>query len=258
MVDGGLDALALTLTAGVRAAIDAHVKLLLAWNDAINLTALRTPDAIARGHVLDSLSAANPIRRLLSMRRRGAAHTSLLDLGSGGGYPGLPLGLALGVGRLALVDSVQKKARFLQVAADAAAAALIAAGESAPQVDVLAERSEDIADEADHRAGWDLVVARAVGSLAEVAELGLPLAAVRGHVIAWKRDDGSGTLDAELRAAARVIQAAGGGRPHIQRVDPDGMAGLASHVLVVIGKVRPTPDRYPRQPAERKRAPLLR
>ncbi|MDQ3938122.1 MAG: class I SAM-dependent methyltransferase [Chloroflexota bacterium] len=245
-IDDGLRALSLELTAGQRSAIDAHARLLIAWSSAINLTALRTPEQIARTHVLDSLSALPLLRRLGSRR--------LLDLGSGAGYPGLPLAVALPAGDCGLVDSVRKKASFLEVASRAAAGAMDRAAERPPRFMTLAERAEDLADEVEHRERWDAVLARAVGSLAEVVELGLPLVRLDGHVVAWKSDLGDGALAAEIGAAGRMLQATGGSRPRVER--PAGLStiGLTGHVLVVVRKRRPTPDRYPRPPGERRRA----
>lgn len=247
-VDEGLQLLAVSLSAGARAAIDAQVRLLRAWNRYINLTALCEGQQVARGHVLDSLSAIPTLRRL------GGA--SLLDLGSGAGYPGLPLAVALPVRRCLLVESVGKKQAFLSAAADSAAAALRQHGETVPEFAALAERAEDLADEAHQREAWDFTTARAVGSLAEVLELCLPLTRIGGHVIAWKRRPADGSLEEELRAARRVQQAAGGGRAQIEQPAGLAEAGLPGHVLVVVPKVRPSPDRYPRQPAERRRALL--
>ena len=113
IVDDGLSSLSLELSGGARAAIDAQARLLLAWNAHVNLSGLRTLDQIARGHVLDSLVAVAPLRAL------GRARPSMLDLGSGAGYPGLPLAVALPTRRAALVDSVAKKAAFLEVAVGA-------------------------------------------------------------------------------------------------------------------------------------------
>ena len=256
-VDAGCAELEVSLKPGARAAIDAQVRLLLAWNGAINLTALRTPEQISGGHVLDSLSAVPVCLRVLARSGVEPAAAGLLDLGSGAGYPGLPLALAAGVGRCGLVDSVAKKAAFLRVAAAAAESAVAESGEVGPVFEVLAERAEDLADEATHRAGWDIVIARAVGSLAEVAELSLPLLKVGGHLLAWKGEAGGG-LRTELEAARPVMRAAGGSRAHVERADPTGALGLGDHVLVTIRKARPTPDRYPRNPSERRRAALLR
>jgi len=260
-LDAGLAALPLELAPGGRAAIDGHARLLLAWTESINLTALRTAGQVARLHVLDSLAAQPICRRLLERTGVEAGATRMLDLGSGGGYPGLPVAIGLGAGECVLVDSVRKKADFLAVAAVAAEAALRAAGEHVPHFTVLAERAEDLADEPDQREGWHLALARAVGSLAEVAELALPLLRIGGHLVVWKRattrEDGTGLAD-ELRVARRVVHAAGGGRPRVVPAPSAEALGLAGHVLVVVPKLRRTPDRYPRPPAERRKAALLR
>jgi 16S rRNA (guanine527-N7)-methyltransferase len=245
-IEAALPHLGIELTAGARGAIDAQARLLLAWNAAINLTALRVPEQVARGHVLDSL-AALPVLRRLAVKR-------FLDLGSGAGYPGLPLAVALPASHCALVESVRKKARFLDFASRSAFEAMRQAGEVEPALEALPERAEDLADEPDQRDGWDAVLARAVGSLAEVFELSLPLARVGGHVVAWKRALGDGSLATEIDDARPVSQAAGGSRPRVERLPGLAASGMADHVLIVVRKVRPTPERYPRSPAERRRA----
>ena len=249
VLDAGLRAAAIDLSAPARAAIDAHVRLLLAWNAAINLTALHTPEQIARGHVLDSLIAAPVVRPF------GTA--SVLDLGSGAGFPGLPLALALPVERLGLVDSIGKKARFLGVASRVVGETLIEASQDAPEMTAFGERAEDLANEPDRRASWQMVVARAVGTMAEVAELGLPLTALGGHVVAWKHDAGDGALQSEIAAAVRICRAAGGSAPWAVRLPAAEQVGIGGHCLVVIEKRRQTPDRFPRPATERRRSPLL-
>jgi len=158
------------------AAIDDHVRMLLAWNGAINLSGIRAPDLIARDHVLDSLTA------LPLLRRAGIAE--FVDLGSGGGYPGLPLAIALPARRALLVESIGKKARFLDVA--------ITALGLADRVSVAAARAESIAAEPRHRGRWPAVVSRAVADLTELSELALPLLATagcswRGNGARWMR-----------------------------------------------------------------------
>ena len=111
-LDAGLGALGLDLAPGVRDVLDAHVRFLLAWTEAINLTAIRDPADVARLHVLDSLAAVS------HLRARGISR--LLDIGSGGGFPGLPLAAALGSDRALLVDSVGKKVRFMRTVVEAA------------------------------------------------------------------------------------------------------------------------------------------
>lgn len=237
-LDHGLAVLGLPLAPEIRAAIDDHVRLLLAWNQAVNLTAIRDPVGVARGHVLDSL-AALPLVRALGAGR-------LLDLGSGGGYPGLPLAVATPLEAL-LVDSVGKKARFLHT--------VTAALGVADRVRVTSFRAEALAADPAHRGRWPLVTARAVAGLDELVELAWPLLTAGGHLVAWKRSP----LDDELVAAGRAITALEGGLVEAGRVAvhgiPAGIPGLEEHVLVVATKLHPTPAGFPRDPAHRKRHP---
>jgi 16S rRNA (guanine527-N7)-methyltransferase len=257
IVDDGLAALEVELSTGMRAALESQLRLMLAWNEHVNLTALRTAEQVARGHVLDSLSAVPLVRRLFAQQRRPASGGArLLDLGSGAGYPGLPLAVALPAGECALVDSVGKKAAFLEVAASAAGTALREHAEAAPAFAALGKRAEQLAADPAQRGAWDIVTARAVGPLAEVVELGLPLLRVGGHVVAWKREPHSEGLREEINACRRLLQAAGGEHPFVAAPDREGRAGLADHRLVVVRKLRPTPERFPRSPAERRRSAL--
>jgi 16S rRNA (guanine527-N7)-methyltransferase len=233
ILDAGLSTLELDIGAAEHAALGDHVRLLLAWTEAINLTSIRDPAAAAREHVLDSLTAV-PL-----LRARGA--TDILDLGSGGGFPGIPLAVVLPAGRALLVESVGKKARFLSTAVEALGLA--------PRVVVQAIRAEQLAVQRRHRGRWHAVVARAVASMAELAEIALPLVATGGLLVAWKR----GMVDDELSGAARVIDLLGGGPPSLHSV---GIDGLRDHVLVTVEKRRPTPPGIPRDPATRRRRPL--
>ena len=256
-MDDGLAQLDIELAPGARAGIDSHVRLLLAWNTAINLTALRTERQIALGHVLDAISALPVLRDLRgTMPARANASPSLIDLGSGGGFPGIPLALALPAGRTALVDSIGKKARFLSVAAPAVTSAATGAGGRPPQFAVLAERAEDLADDPDQREAWDMLVARAVGSVAETAELGLPLVRRSGYVVVWKHDRGDGGLEREVADARQIAVAAGGTPPRILRPPNVDKVGLTGHCLVTLRKAQPTPARFPRPTSERRRALL--
>jgi 16S rRNA (guanine527-N7)-methyltransferase len=214
-------------------AIDDHVRLLLAWNEAINLSGIRAPEAIAREHVLDSLTALPLLRRF--------GVEEFVDLGSGAGYPGLPLAAALPARRALLVDSIAKKACFLRAAVQATGLA--------PRVAVAAARAESLAADPRHRGRWQAVVARAVADLAELAELGLPLLAPGAILVAWKRLP----CDEELARAQGAATQLGGRLSACQTV---AVPGLEDHALAVIEKVAPTPPQYPREPAVRRRRPL--
>jgi len=228
----GLDALRITLDPGARAAIDGHVRLLLAWTATINLTSVREPARVARRHVVDSLAALELLRA--------RAVDRFLDLGSGGGFPGLPLAAAMPAAEALLVEAVAKKERFL--------AAVVEATGLLGRVRVVADRAEALARVGQERGRWPAVTARAVGALGELIELALPLLRPGGHLVAWKRGD----LTAELEEARRASRALGGGE---LEMIPVGDPELAGHVLVVVTKRRATPSAFPRDPALRKRRP---
>lgn len=229
-LEGGLAELGLTLPPASRRAIDDHVRLLLAWTAAINLTAIRAPAEVAVRHVVDSLTAVGPLRA------RGV--TRLVDLGSGGGFPGLPLSVALPSERTLLVESIAKKAGFLEAAA--------AATGLADRVAVHAGRAERLAARRQDRERWPAVTARAVADLADLIELGFPLLRRGGVLVAWKRGDPG----PEIEAARPTVEALGGGDLEVREVPASGLAG---HVLVLVTKRAPTPPGFPRDPATRRR-----
>jgi 16S rRNA (guanine527-N7)-methyltransferase len=252
-IEAGLRRLGLDIDGAARTAIASHVRLLLAWTVAINLTSIREPAAVAREHVLDSLAGLPLIR--------GRKADEILDLGSGGGFPGLPLAIALPASRALLVESVGKKVTFLASVADAVGLR--------PRVAIAVTRAERLAFDPHHRGRWPIVTVRAVGSLPDLVELALPLMTVGGALIAWKRagramvppiegDRGTisgrpySTFEDEFLAGSRAAAALGGARPVVHPVQVEG---LEDHVLVVVEKVSATPPGWPRDPAARRRKP---
>lgn len=209
-----------------------HLRLLTAWNGAINLTAIVEPGAMARLHVADSLAAVPFIAA--------GPHATLLDLGTGAGFPGIPLAAWFTSMRVTLVESVAKKAAFLQV--------VIEATDLGDRVAVDHRRAEAVAP-----GQWDIVTARAVGSVAELVELGLPLLAIGGRLLAWKRGD----VASELEAATRAARALGGTAPRwvAHPASIARAANLVGHGVVAVTKARPTPTGLPRDPAARKHRP---
>ena len=211
--------------------VEAFVRLLLDANARVNLTRIVEPQAVARLHLLDALSALPVIDELAPV------HT--LDLGSGGGVPGIVLALARPGVPWTLVDSVRKKADAMR--------GFVSALELAGIV-VVAERAEILGRDPAHRDRYDLVTARACATLPVLAEYALPLVRVGGAVLAWK----GAITDDELRsgrAAARLL----GGELEVR---PSGFAALGDHRFVLMRKSTATPDRYPRRPGEPARRPL--
>jgi 16S rRNA (guanine527-N7)-methyltransferase len=243
------------IAAEARAAIDDHVRLLLAWNRSINLTAIRDPAAVAIRHVIDSL-AAIPLIDSLGVDR-------LLDLGSGGGFPGIPLAAAMPLRELVLVESVQKKARFLDAAVAVAGSHMLGGDPAGWRV--VADRAEAVGHDLAERGRWPLVTARAVAALSELVELAFPLLEPGGSLLAWKAGDPSDDagLGAEIDAANRAVHAIAGGDvlvdAPIRDLDPEGAFGLApiaDHRLIVVTRGnRPIDSVWPRDPAQRRRRP---
>jgi 16S rRNA (guanine527-N7)-methyltransferase len=231
-VDDGLADLGLTLDATARDAIDGHVRLLLAWTEAINLTAIREPMAVATAHVIDSLTARAALSDI--------ADLDFLDLGSGGGFPGIPLAAALPGSRALLVEPIGKKGRFLQAVVDAIGLDR--------RVTVATSRAESLAHEPEQRGRWPVVTARAVASTADLVELAFPLLERGGRLIAWKRGD----LADELRRAHLAVDALGGGAVEVM---DGGSTWPPDHRLVIATRHGDVPDAYPRDPAARRRKP---
>ena len=179
------------LSAAETAAVTAHLRLLDAWNPAINLTRVSDPLERATRHLLDSLVAAPHIEKLLPNGGK------IADLGSGGGFPGIPLAARL-LSRhanisMTLIESIGKKARFLE--------AVSAASGLAPRLRVAHARAEDLAQGGGVR--FDVITARAVAPLGELIRLAAPLLTPTGSLLAWKR--ASDEWGAELSAASSFI-----------------------------------------------------
>jgi 16S rRNA (guanine527-N7)-methyltransferase len=220
------------LDAATAALCARYADLLIERNTTMNLTAITTPADIATKHFLDSFTAV--------AARTWTGHERIIDVGSGAGFPGLALHLALPATRVTLVESMRKKARFLEE---------VASTLGLEGVEVRNERAEALAQA--RRERYDVATARAVGTLGAILEYLLPFLRVGGDAIAWK-----GRLDAELPGAKKACAAIGG---EIVKITPTSELGLGKVLpgrsLVVIRKLRVTPARYPRSPAEAKRRP---
>lgn len=211
----------------------AYEALLLEWNDRISLTAIRRPRAIRIRHFLDSLTCATATGPL--------DDRSLIDVGSGAGFPGLPLKILYPQLRLTLVDSVAKKARFLE---------LVAGELGLAGVTVVVDRVETLGHDPALREQFDWAVGRAVAEMRVLAEFLLPFVRQGGWLLAQKGESAA----TELAEAAHSLAELGGGAITLTTVQlPETEE---AHTLVVVEKNRPTPDRYPRRPGIPAKRPL--
>ncbi len=216
----------LALSQAQLSAFDCYCQELIAWNQRLNLTRIVEPDEIAVKHFLDSLSLAP----LLPVA---AGPLAVIDVGSGAGFPGLPLKIALPGLRLTLLEATGKKTAFLRHLLDLL---------QLQDVAVLTARAEEAGRLPAHRQQYDVAVARAVAGLPVLAEYTLPLVKIGGLVIAQKGQP----PQAEVKEAANALGILGGA---VKEIVPVAVPGLdAARHLLVISKVKPTPPQYPRRP----------
>lgn len=239
----GAREMGLNLTAEHLDAFARYRDELLAWNERFNLTAITNPDEVEARHFLDSLTC------LLALATRGADGTldpaatggRAIDVGAGAGFPGLPIKIVCPGLKLTLLESVKKKAAFLSH---------VVATLRLQDVEVVAERAEDLARRPGYRDSFDFVLARALAPLSVLLEYCLPFARPGGLLVAPKKGD----LTAEL-AAARPVARLLGGRWRDPMPVPDTVLPDA-RLLVLVEKTQPTPAAYPRRAGLPAKQPL--
>jgi len=202
----------------------AYERELLAWNEKFNLTAIRDVEGIRTKHFLDSFScvlawASNP-------------PLSLIDVGTGAGFPGLALKILYPAMRLTLVESVGKKANFCKH---------VAATLGLDGVEVLSLRAEDVGQMSAHREQYDWAVARAVAALPILAEYLLPLVKVGGGMLAQKGESGPREAD----SARKALKTLGGRLRPMVKITLPGVDD--ERYLIIADKSAPTPPEYPRR-----------
>ncbi len=225
--------LGVRLSARQLAQFQRYEKELLEWNARFNLTAIREPEAIRSKHFLDSLTC------MLAWRDN--PPTSLIDVGSGAGFPGIPLKILYPNLALTLIESVGKKAEFCRHAA----AAL-----GMESVEVIQARAEEIGQIGKHRERYDWAVARAVANMPILVEYLLPLVRVGGGMLAQKGESGP----AETHASERAVRLLGGQLRQLTKVNLPGV--VEDRYLVVIDKIAATPSNYPRRVGIPSKKPL--
>ena len=198
-----------------------YMELLLEWNEKMNLTAITDPDEVVEKHFLDSLTLLT-----WDKLKQGA---KVIDVGTGAGFPGIPLKIMRPDIDLTLLDGTQKRLNFL--------------GEVCTALKLSARRVHKRAEEAGldktMRERYDLAVARAVASLPVLAEYCLPLIKMKGHFIAMK---GPGAAEG-LKEAANALEILGSGDPQLLSLT---LPGGEERSLVICQKLRFTPKGYPR------------
>ena len=210
-----------------------YMDLLLSWNEKINITAIREREDFVVKHFVDS-AACYGRPELMRARR-------VVDIGTGGGFPGLPLALLMPDVEFTLVDALAKRLHALDSVLE-----VLAPG----NVVTLRGRAEDLGRRRDLRESFDVCLSRALAGMSVLAEYCLPFVTVGGYMIAFKADDVSG----ELEEAAGAVKLLGGGPAYAAPAFPEGSA--LRHRLVFVEKLQSTPEAYPRRAGVPGRSPL--
>ena len=202
-------------------------KYILEWNEKINVTAITDPDEFYEKNIKDSLT--------ICIRPEIASAKKILDMGTGGGFPGLPLAIAYPDKDFVLMDAVGKK---LKVIDD------VAGKLGVKNITTVHSRAEDYVS----RETFDLVVSRAVANMSTLSEYCLPFVKVGGYFIAYKTKD----AEDEIKSAAHAIKVLGGAPVEIA----DNGLPTDDHLFAIVKKIAPTPKQYPRKAGMPTKQPL--
>ena len=230
----GAAKLGVTLSIRQQEQVQAHYRELVGWNRRVNLTAVTEWEEAQTRHFLDSLTV------MLAFPHGLGRSTRLLDVGSGGGFPGVPLKVACPGLRVALLDSVARKTAFLSHLCSVL---------GLEDVEVYTGRAEELA-RTSLREAFDGVVSRGLAPMNVLAELTLPFCRVGGITVAMKQEG----VAEEVAGAQAAIAQLGGQLQEIVRVQLEELG--ERRTLVVVKKVAPTPEKYPRRPGIPAKRPL--
>ena len=214
-----------------------YYRELIEWNTRINLTAIADYRSVQVKHFLDSLTIA----LALSAQEVTDPDFIIADIGTGAGFPGLPIKILFPQPRLLLLESTAKKGTFLQH---------IIRKLELKDVEVVNSRAEEAARLPLYREQFALVLSRAVAPLPTLMELALPFCRISGRFIAQKK----GEIKQEVARAKGAIAVLGGKLNDIRRIDLEEFSD--ARCLVIVDKIRPTPDNYPRRAGLPKRRPI--
>ncbi|HID86934.1 MAG TPA: 16S rRNA (guanine(527)-N(7))-methyltransferase RsmG [Anaerolineae bacterium] len=229
----GAQTLGLKLTAKQLEAFQIYYQELMAWNQRVNLTAITDYEEVQIKHFLDSLTC------LLALPSEESL--SVVDVGTGAGFPGLPLKIVRPGWRVTLLESVGKKVAFLRHLVERL---------ELEGVEVVKGRAEEVGHDPAHRAHYDVALARAVAELPVLVEYALPLCRVGGLFVAQK----GARIEEEVEGARGAMEILGGRLKGVRALRLPTLDGPRH--LVIMEKIAPTPERYPRRPGIPAKRPL--
>lgn len=231
----GLQELKLTVTDQQVDLFDHFMALMLEWNEKINLTSITEPEEVITKHFIDSLVP------LAYQEKYGLDFSSILDMGTGGGFPGVPLKIMLEDSFVMLADSLQKRISYLQI---------VITELGLKRIETVHGRAEEIGQNTEYREQYRTVFSRAVAATNILAEYCLPIVEVGGCFIALKGPD----VEEELNEGKKAIELLGGKIIGVENLELPIIKDRRS--LIFIKKVKTTPSKYPRRAGLPAKTPL--
>lgn len=208
-----------------------YMNLLIEWNEKMNLTAITDPEEIILKHFIDSITILKNIEN----------NVKIVDVGTGAGFPGIPLSIMRPDLKIILVDSLNKRLIFLQEVVNKL---------QLKNVEIIHARAEEFGQNKKYRENFDIATSRAVANLATLSEYLIPLVKVGGKVIAMKASE----LQQEVEDAKKAINILGGKIEKIEEFNlPQSDIG---RTIVIIKKEKQTPNKYPRKPGTPSKEPI--
>lgn len=208
-----------------------YMSLLLEWNEKMNLTAITEPNEIILKHFVDSLTILNEINN----------NSKVVDVGTGAGFPGIPLSIANESLKITLVDSLNKRLIFLQEVIDKL---------ELKNVEIIHSRAEDFGQNKKYRENFDIATSRAVANLSTLSEYLIPLVKINGKCICMKASD----VEEEINQAKNAINVLGGTIEKIEEFKlPESDIG---RTIIIINKQKQTPNKYPRKAGTPSKEPI--
>lgn len=209
-----------------------YMELVIEWNRKINLTSITDKDEFIIKHFYDSISVLSKVEI-----KQGA---SIIDIGTGAGFPGIPLKIVRPDIKLTLLDSLNKRLVFLND---------VVLKNTDLDADVVHGRAEELSKNSDYRERYDIAVSRAVANLSALSEYCIPFVKVGGNFISMKGPD----ADEEIASAKNAVTVLGGS---IKRVETFTLPDNSGRSIVIIDKIKKTPDKYPRRGVKINKNPL--